>query len=164
MRSSSLFCARLLKNCQIIIKNSTLTLRGRVCLSKKCAVFAFGDAMQRSGQAAAFPTALFGLYGATSEGYRPCSQDTIPRNHLNKTIKNCPHELHKPMSARGSKLELILLNEIVLSPSLITLTYFDSFMIDHLRQTFFINMSILDIYHSIKCTKEFRRVFVHNYH
>lgn len=95
-------------------KNSTLTLRGRVCLSKKCAVFAFGDAMQRSGQPAAFPTALFGLYGATSEGYRPCSQDTIPRNHLNKTIKNCPHELHKPMSARGSKLELILLNEIVL--------------------------------------------------
>lgn len=87
MRSSSLFCARLLKNCQIIIKNSTLTLRGRVCLSKKCAVFAFGDAMQRSGQPGAFPTALFGLYGATSEGYRPCSQDTIPGNPLPKVDK-----------------------------------------------------------------------------
>lgn len=38
----------------------------------------------------------------------------LARNHLNKTIKNCPHELHKPMSARGSKLELIVLNKIVL--------------------------------------------------
>ena len=59
-------------------ENSALTLRGRVCLSKKCAVFAFGDAMQRSGQTGAFPTDLFVLYGAASEDYRPCSQDTIP--------------------------------------------------------------------------------------
>ena len=65
---------KLVKNSE----NSALTLRGRLCLSKKCAVFAFGDAMQRSEQPGAFPTALFELYGATSEGYRPCSQDTIP--------------------------------------------------------------------------------------
>ena len=29
-------------------KNSALIQRGRVCLSKKCAVFTFGDAMQQS--------------------------------------------------------------------------------------------------------------------
>lgn len=45
---------------------------------KKCAVFTFGNAMQQSGQPSAFPTGLFELYGAASEGYRPCSQDTIP--------------------------------------------------------------------------------------
>ena len=78
MRGSPLFCAKLWIICQLFSKNSALTLRGRVCLSKKCAVFAFGDAMQQSGQPGAFPTALFELYGATSEGYRPCSQDTIP--------------------------------------------------------------------------------------
>ena len=30
MRGSSLFCARLWKNCQIILKNSALTQRGRL--------------------------------------------------------------------------------------------------------------------------------------
>ena len=44
---------------------------------KKCVVYTFGDAMQQSGQPGAFPTGLFVLYGAASEDYRPCSQDTI---------------------------------------------------------------------------------------
>ena len=45
---------------------------------KKCAVYTFGDAMQQSGQSGAFPTGLFVFYDAASEGYKPCSQDTIP--------------------------------------------------------------------------------------
>ena len=59
-------------------KNNALIQRGRVCLSKKCAVFTFGNAMQQSGQPDAFPTGLFVFYDAASEGYRPCSQDAIP--------------------------------------------------------------------------------------
>ena len=39
MRGSPLFCAKLWKSCQLFSKSSALTLRGRVCLSKKCAVF-----------------------------------------------------------------------------------------------------------------------------
>ena len=45
---------------------------------KKCAVYTFGDARQQSGQSGAFPTGLFVFYDAASEGYKPCSQDTIP--------------------------------------------------------------------------------------
>ena len=65
---------KLLKNSEKQRTNS----EGQSLPLKKVRCFAFGDAMQRSGQPGAFPTALFELYGATSEGYRPCSQDTIP--------------------------------------------------------------------------------------
>ena len=51
---------------------------GQVLPLKKCAVFTYRNAMQQSGQPGAFPTGLFVLYGAASEDYRPCSQDTIP--------------------------------------------------------------------------------------
>ena len=78
MRGSPLFWWLAVEKLVKYSENSALTLRGRVCLSKKCAVFAFGDAMQQSGQPGAFPTGLFVLYGAASEDYRPCSQDTIP--------------------------------------------------------------------------------------
>lgn len=45
---------------------------------KKCAVLTCRNATQQSGQPDAFPTGLFVFYDAASEGYRPCSQDTIP--------------------------------------------------------------------------------------
>ena len=51
---------------------------GQRLLLKKCAVYSFGDAMQRSGQPGAFPTGLFVFYDAVSVGYRPCLQDTTP--------------------------------------------------------------------------------------
>lgn len=40
-------------------QESTLIQRSKICLSKKCAVFAFGKAMQWSEQFYAFPTGLF---------------------------------------------------------------------------------------------------------
>ena len=65
---------KLLKKC----KKQRTNAEGQSLPLKKYAFFSFGDAMQRSGQPGAFPTGLFVLYGAASEDYRPCSQDTIP--------------------------------------------------------------------------------------
>lgn len=70
---------KLLKNSEKQRTNS----EGQSLPLKKVRCFCFGDAMQRSGQPGAFPTGLFVLYDAASEGYKPCSQDTIPPRHWN---------------------------------------------------------------------------------
>ena len=67
------FLGRTVKTVDKNKKNSAQTLRGRVCLSKKCAVYTFGNTMQQSGQSDAFPTGLFVFYDAASEDDRPGS-------------------------------------------------------------------------------------------